>query len=55
MKTLVDTNILTRSAQPNHPQQRLAEDAVAAVRAQGHLLHLVPQVLYAVLAPPSSP
>lgn len=46
MNTLLDTNILTRSVQPNHPMHQLAVDAVAALRQQGDQLYLVPQTLY---------
>lgn len=46
MKVLVDTNVLARAAQPAHPMQQPAEDALAALRAQGHTLCVVPQVLY---------
>jgi predicted nucleic acid-binding protein len=46
MNVLLDTNVLARSAQPGHPHHQLAVDAVAALRAQGHALHLVPQNLY---------
>ena len=46
MNVLVDTNILSRSAQPGHALNRPADDAVAALRLRGDLLYLVPQVLY---------
>jgi predicted nucleic acid-binding protein len=46
MSTLLDTNLLTRAAQPGHPMHRAAVDAVAELRRQGEMLCLVPQNLY---------
>jgi hypothetical protein len=46
MKTLVDTNILARAAEPSHLMYRLAVDSVAELRCQGETLCLVPQNLY---------
>jgi predicted nucleic acid-binding protein len=46
MSTLLDTNILTRSAQPSHAMHRTAVDAVAELHRQGETLCLVPQNLY---------
>jgi predicted nucleic acid-binding protein len=46
MNTLLDTNILTRAAQPGHSMYQLAVDAVAEVRRQGDTLCIVPQNLY---------
>jgi predicted nucleic acid-binding protein len=46
MSILLDTNILTRSIQLNHPMRPLAEDAVAILRGQNEQLCLVPQILY---------
>jgi predicted nucleic acid-binding protein len=46
MSTLLDTNVLTRSAQPLHPMFKPAVEAVAALRARGEELCLVPQVIY---------
>jgi predicted nucleic acid-binding protein len=46
VSTLVDTNILTRSAQPIHPQNAPAIAAVARLRASGERLYIVPQNLY---------
>ena len=46
MSTLVDTSVLTRSAQPGHPMYRPAVDAVDELRRQGDPLYLVPQILY---------
>jgi hypothetical protein len=46
MSTLLDTNLLTRTAQPHHPMHQLAVDAVAALRQRGELLLLVPQNFY---------
>jgi predicted nucleic acid-binding protein len=45
MKTLVDTNILARAAEPSHLLYRPAVDSVAELR-QGEILCLVPQNLY---------
>ncbi len=46
MSTLVDTNIVTRSAQPSHPMYQPAVDAVDLLTRQGELLCLVPQNIY---------
>ena len=46
MNYLVDTNILTRMAEPVHAMHREALDAVRHLTKQGHLLHIVPQNLY---------
>jgi predicted nucleic acid-binding protein len=46
MSTLLDTNILTRSAQPGHPMHQAAVDAVDVLRRRGEVLHLVPQNFY---------
>jgi predicted nucleic acid-binding protein len=46
MSTALDTNILTRSAQPHHPLHAEAVAAVDALRQQGEALYLVPQNLY---------
>ena len=46
MKTLIDTNILARAAEPSHSMHRLAEDSVAELRRQGDILCLVPQNIY---------
>ena len=46
MSTLLDTNTLLRSTQPNHPLRQAAADAIAVFRAQGEQLCLVPQNLY---------
>jgi predicted nucleic acid-binding protein len=46
MSTLLDTNILTRAAQPGHSMHAAAVGAVAALRRQGEVLCLVPQNLY---------
>jgi predicted nucleic acid-binding protein len=43
---LVDTNILTRSAQPDHPQHPQARDAVKLLLERGDTLRLVPQNFY---------
>jgi predicted nucleic acid-binding protein len=46
MKFLVDTNILTRIADPAHAMHQQALDAVTLLMQQGHKLHVVPQGLY---------
>lgn len=46
MSVLLDTNILTRAAQPGHPMHAAAVGAVAALRRRGEVLCLVPQNLY---------
>jgi predicted nucleic acid-binding protein len=46
MSILLDTNILTRSAQPAHPMHQTAVDAVDVLRRRGEVLHLVPQNFY---------
>lgn len=46
MNVLLDTNILTRAAQPNHPMYSEALDALEVLRDQGDTLRLVPQNLY---------
>ncbi len=43
---LMDTNILTRLAQPPHSHHQTALSALAALRSRGNLLCVVPQVLY---------
>src|SRR2546423_749446 len=45
MSVLLDTNILTRSAQPAHPMHEDAVDAVSALRTNGEDLCIVPQNL----------
>ena len=53
MRILLDTNVLTRSAQPHQTQYSAAVAAVGALTRRGETLCLVPQNLYAieVLAP----
>jgi predicted nucleic acid-binding protein len=46
MTFLLDTNILTRAAQPHHPMHQPAVDAVAMLRQTEEDLCLVPQNLY---------
>jgi predicted nucleic acid-binding protein len=46
MSILVDTNILTRAAQPHHPQHEPAVNSVTALRQRGESLCLAPQNLY---------
>jgi len=46
MRILLDTNILTRSASPSHPQHALALASVSALRARGDEFFLLPQNLY---------
>jgi len=46
VRILVDTNVLTRASQPNHPQHQQATAVVTALANRGHTLCLVPQNLY---------
>ena len=43
MSVLVDTNLLSRIAEPHHPQNPAAADAVKLLLARGETLHVVPQ------------
>jgi predicted nucleic acid-binding protein len=46
MRILLDTNILTRSAQPHHVQHQAAITAIATLRDRRDVLCLAPQNLY---------
>lgn len=46
MKVLVDTNLITRIAEPAHPQHSTAAHAVSIMAARGDLLYVVPQNFY---------
>jgi len=46
MSVLLDTNILTRAAQPGRPVYRDTLDALDVLRQRGELLCIVPQNLY---------
>lgn len=46
MSTLLDTNILTRLAQPDHAQHAAARNAVRLLLERGEQLCVVPQNLY---------
>jgi predicted nucleic acid-binding protein len=46
VSTLLDTNILTRLAQPHHPQHTRARDAVRKLLEGNRELFVVPQNLY---------
>jgi predicted nucleic acid-binding protein len=46
MSVLLDTNILTRSAQPGHPMHNDALDALDTLRKRGEDLCVIPQNLY---------
>ena len=46
MTTLVDTNLLTRTLQPNHPLYVQSKEAMRALRLNGDILAVVPQVIY---------
>jgi predicted nucleic acid-binding protein len=46
MNDLVDTNILTRLAEPGHGMHAPARDALKRLVSEGHKLHIVPQNLY---------
>lgn len=45
MSLLLDTNILTRSAQPSHPMHEVAVQSVSILKDQGEDLCVVPQNL----------
>lgn len=46
MNYLIDTNILSRLAEPGHAMDQPAFDAVTRLVSEGHKLHIVPQNLY---------
>ena len=46
MSVALDTNILTRAAQPAHPSHNQTLDALALLKKQGEVLCIVPQNLY---------
>jgi predicted nucleic acid-binding protein len=46
MRILLDTNILSRLAEPGNPAHKTTFDALANLRTQGHELCLVPQNFY---------
>ncbi|WP_428307861.1 type II toxin-antitoxin system VapC family toxin [Lacipirellula sp.] len=46
MRILIDANLLLRSVQPEHPQHGVARNAITKLRADGHELVIVPQVIY---------
>lgn len=46
MSTLLDTNILTRTAQQDHPHYAAASEAVNVLLERGEQLYIVPQNLY---------
>lgn len=46
MNYLIDTNILSRLAEPGHAMHQPAFDAVTRLVSEGHRLHIVPQNLY---------
>jgi hypothetical protein len=46
MNYLVDTNILTRLAEPGHAMHQPTLDAVKSLGRQGHKLRIVAQNLY---------
>jgi predicted nucleic acid-binding protein len=46
MRTLLDTNILLRQAEPRHPQHRESVKATEELRRRSDELVVVPQVLY---------
>jgi predicted nucleic acid-binding protein len=46
MSVALDTNILTRAAQPAHPLHNQTLDALAVLKKQGEDLCIVPQNLY---------
>ena len=46
MTTLLDTNVLLRSAEPAHPQHEVAKRAVDVLLDRREVVCLIPQVLY---------
>ncbi|WP_145247028.1 type II toxin-antitoxin system VapC family toxin [Aeoliella mucimassa] len=46
MIVLLDTNLLLRAMQPSHPDSGVARSAMHSLRAVGHQLCVVPQVVY---------
>jgi predicted nucleic acid-binding protein len=46
VKVLLDTNVLLRRLEPNHPQCALADGAVAKLQSQRHDIYLVSQNFY---------
>jgi predicted nucleic acid-binding protein len=46
MNVLVDTNLLTRLAQPAHPRYQIAVDALKELRRRGDRVCIVPQIVY---------
>ena len=46
MSTLLDTNVLTRLLQPDHPHHAHARDAVKLLLDRGEDLYIVPQNVY---------
>ncbi len=46
MKVLIDTNLITRLAQPGHHHHKTAQDAVETVLARNDDPCIVPQVIY---------
>lgn len=46
MRVLLDTNVVLRSLQTNHPHSATARNALDNLNAAGHELCVVPQVIY---------
>lgn len=46
MTILVDTNVLLRMSQPEHPQFAISRDSLRVLRFRSERLILVPQVIY---------
>ncbi len=46
MRVLIDTNVLGRLSQPDHPMHATAISAVKVLRDGQHEMRLVPQVIY---------
>ena len=46
MSVLVDTNLLARIADPTHPKNAMAADAVARILDEGERVHILPQNAY---------
>ena len=46
MRVLLDTNVLTRMAEPAHPKHAIAHDAVKSLLKGDNQLFIVPQTIY---------
>jgi predicted nucleic acid-binding protein len=55
MNILVDANVLLRLADPTRATHGVAATAVVALRAQGNVLHIIPQCIYEFWAAATRP